>query len=77
LRSKEIEKILLWHQRNKFGSGSASVYELGLLDDFLKLPHEKVDHLTGQGMPDCNVGTNRVDGRSLLLECRILGRGPC
>ena len=30
------------------------MYELGLLDDFLKLPHQKVDHLTAQ------VGDERV-----------------
>jgi 2-polyprenyl-6-methoxyphenol hydroxylase-like FAD-dependent oxidoreductase len=30
------------------------MYELSLLDEFLKLPHEKVDHLTGQ------IGAERI-----------------
>jgi 2-polyprenyl-6-methoxyphenol hydroxylase-like FAD-dependent oxidoreductase len=47
--------------------------ELGLIDDFLKLPHEKVDHLTGQ------IGETRVtmaDFSHLPTRCRFIALMP-
>ncbi len=49
------------------------MYELGLLEDFLKLPHEKVDHLTGQ------VGAERVtiaDFTHLPTRCKFVALMP-
>src|SRR5450631_1705044 len=45
------------------------IHELGLLDEFLKLPHEKVDHLTGQ------IGDERVtiaDFSHLPTTCKFV-----
>ncbi len=45
------------------------MYELGLLEEFLKLPHEKVDHLTGQ------IGAERVtiaDFSHLPTHCKFI-----
>src|SRR5271167_3079992 len=45
------------------------MYELGLLDDFLKLPHQKVDHLTAQ------IGDERVrmvDLTHLPTHCKYI-----
>jgi 2-polyprenyl-6-methoxyphenol hydroxylase-like FAD-dependent oxidoreductase len=47
--------------------------ELGLLDEFLKLPHEKVDHLTGQ------IGDARVtiaDFSHLPTRCKFIALMP-
>ena len=49
------------------------MYELGLLDEFLKMPHEKVDHLTGQ------IGTERItiaDFSHLPTHCRFIALMP-
>ena len=49
------------------------MYELGLVDEFLKLPHEKVDHLTGY------IGATRVtlaDFSHLPVHCRFLALIP-
>jgi 2-polyprenyl-6-methoxyphenol hydroxylase-like FAD-dependent oxidoreductase len=49
------------------------MYELGLLDEFLKLPHEKVDHLTGL------IGADRVtiaDFSHLPTHCRFIALMP-
>src|SRR5512139_2726207 len=49
------------------------MYELGLLDEFLKLPHEKVDHLTGQ------IGAERItiaDFSHLPTHCRFIALMP-
>jgi 2-polyprenyl-6-methoxyphenol hydroxylase-like FAD-dependent oxidoreductase len=47
--------------------------ELGLLEEFLKLPHEKVDHLTGQ------IGADRVtiaDFSHLPTHCKFIALMP-
>jgi 2-polyprenyl-6-methoxyphenol hydroxylase-like FAD-dependent oxidoreductase len=47
--------------------------ELGLIDEFLKLPHEKVDHLSGQ------IGAERVtiaDFSHLPTQCRFVALMP-
>ena len=49
------------------------MYELGLLDEFLKMPHEKVDHLTGQ------IGAERItiaDFSHLPTHCRFIALMP-
>jgi 2-polyprenyl-6-methoxyphenol hydroxylase-like FAD-dependent oxidoreductase len=49
------------------------IHELGLLDEFLKLPHEKVDHLTGQ------IGDERVtiaDFSHLPTTCKFVALMP-
>ena len=49
------------------------MYELGLLDDFLKLPHQKIDHLTAQ------VGDERVrmvDLTHLPTRCKYIALMP-
>jgi len=49
------------------------MFELGLLDDFLKLPHQKVDHLTAQ------VGDERVrmiDLTHLPTRCKYIALMP-
>ncbi len=49
------------------------MYELGLLDDFLKLPHQKVDHLTAQ------VGEERirmVDLSHVPTHCKYIALMP-
>ena len=49
------------------------MYELGLVDEFLKLPHEKVDHLTGY------IGASRAtlaDFSHLPVHCRFLALIP-
>jgi 2-polyprenyl-6-methoxyphenol hydroxylase-like FAD-dependent oxidoreductase len=49
------------------------IYELGLLDDFLKLPHQKVDHLTAQ------VGDERVrmvDLTHVPTRCKYVALMP-
>jgi len=49
------------------------MYELGLLDEFLKLPHQKVDHLTAQ------VGDERVrmiDLTHLPTRCKYVALMP-
>ena len=49
------------------------MYELGLVDEFLKLPHEKADHLTGY------IGATRVtlaDFSHLPVHCRFLALIP-
>ncbi len=49
------------------------MYELGLLDDFLKLPHQKLDHLTAQ------VGDQRVrmvDLTRLPTRCKYIALMP-
>jgi 2-polyprenyl-6-methoxyphenol hydroxylase-like FAD-dependent oxidoreductase len=49
------------------------MYELGLLDDFLKLPHQKVDHLTAQ------IGDERVrmvDLTHLPTHCKYIALMP-
>jgi 2-polyprenyl-6-methoxyphenol hydroxylase-like FAD-dependent oxidoreductase len=49
------------------------IYELGLLDTFLKLPHQKVETLTGQ------VGAERlamVDFRHLPTHCKYIALMP-
>ncbi len=49
------------------------MYELGLVDEFLKLPHEKADHLTGY------IGATRVtlaDFSHLPMHCRFLALIP-
>ena len=49
------------------------MYELSLLDEFLKLPHEKVDHLTGQ------IGAERVtiaDFSHLPTHCQFIALMP-
>jgi 2-polyprenyl-6-methoxyphenol hydroxylase-like FAD-dependent oxidoreductase len=45
------------------------MYELGLIDEFLKLPHEKVDHLTGK------IGAKSItmaDFSHLPVHCKFL-----
>jgi 2-polyprenyl-6-methoxyphenol hydroxylase-like FAD-dependent oxidoreductase len=45
------------------------MYELGLIDEFLKLPHEKVDHLTGK------IGAQSItmaDFSHLPVHCKFL-----
>ena len=49
------------------------MYELGLLDEFLKLPHQKVGHLTGK------IGTHSVtmaDFSHLPTRCKFLALMP-
>jgi 2-polyprenyl-6-methoxyphenol hydroxylase-like FAD-dependent oxidoreductase len=49
------------------------MHELGLLDEFLKLPHEKVDHISGQ------IGAERVtlaDFSHLPTRCRFIALMP-
>jgi 2-polyprenyl-6-methoxyphenol hydroxylase-like FAD-dependent oxidoreductase len=49
------------------------IYELGLIDEFLKLPHEEVDHLTGK------IGATSVtlaDFSHLPVHCRFLALMP-
>jgi 2-polyprenyl-6-methoxyphenol hydroxylase-like FAD-dependent oxidoreductase len=49
------------------------MYELGLLDDFLKLPHQKIEHLAGQ------VGAERVemaDFTHLPTHCKYIALMP-
>jgi 2-polyprenyl-6-methoxyphenol hydroxylase-like FAD-dependent oxidoreductase len=49
------------------------MYELGLLDDFLKLPHQKIEHLSGQ------VGAERVemaDFTHLPTHCKYIALMP-
>jgi 2-polyprenyl-6-methoxyphenol hydroxylase-like FAD-dependent oxidoreductase len=49
------------------------MYELGLLDEFLALPHHKVDHLTGQ------IGDSRVtiaDFSHLPTRCKFVALMP-
>jgi 2-polyprenyl-6-methoxyphenol hydroxylase-like FAD-dependent oxidoreductase len=49
------------------------MHELGLLDEFLKLPHQKVDHLTGQ------IGDDRVtiaDFSHLPTRCKFIALMP-
>src|SRR5512140_645916 len=49
------------------------MYELGFIDEFLKLPHEKVDHLAGQ------IGADRVtiaDFSHLPTHCRFVALMP-
>jgi 2-polyprenyl-6-methoxyphenol hydroxylase-like FAD-dependent oxidoreductase len=49
------------------------MYELGLLDEFLKMPHEKVDHLSGQ------IGAERItiaDFSHLPTHCRFIALMP-
>jgi len=49
------------------------MYELGLLEEFLKLPHQKVDHLTGQ------VGDQRVrmiDLTHVPTRCKFVALMP-
>src|SRR5207344_2735589 len=49
------------------------MYELGLLDEFLKLPHQRVETLTGQ------VGTEHlqfVDFRQLPTHCKFVALMP-
>jgi 2-polyprenyl-6-methoxyphenol hydroxylase-like FAD-dependent oxidoreductase len=49
------------------------IYELGLLDEFLQLPHEKVDHIAGQ------IGTQRViiaDFSHLPTHCQFIALMP-
>ena len=49
------------------------MYELGLLDDFLKLPHQKLDHLTAQ------IGNERVrmvDLTHLPTHCKYIALMP-
>ncbi|MGZ3412197.1 MAG: FAD-dependent oxidoreductase [Xanthobacteraceae bacterium] len=49
------------------------MYELGLLEEFLKLPHEKVDHLAGQ------IGADRItiaDFSHLPTHCRFIALMP-
>ncbi|MGB7101339.1 MAG: FAD-dependent oxidoreductase [Xanthobacteraceae bacterium] len=49
------------------------MYELGLLDDFLKLPHQKLDHLTAQ------IGNERVrivDLTHLPTRCKYIALMP-
>ena len=49
------------------------MYELGLLDDFLKLPHQKLDHLTAQ------IGDERVrmvDLTHLPTHCKYIALMP-
>jgi 2-polyprenyl-6-methoxyphenol hydroxylase-like FAD-dependent oxidoreductase len=49
------------------------MYELGLLDDFLKLPHQKVETLTGQ------VGAEHltmIDFRHLPTHCKFIALMP-
>ena len=49
------------------------MYELGLLDEFLKLPHREVDHLAGQ------VGADRVtiaDFSHLPTHCKFVALMP-
>jgi 2-polyprenyl-6-methoxyphenol hydroxylase-like FAD-dependent oxidoreductase len=47
--------------------------ELGLIDDFLNLPHEKVDHLTGQ-IGDVSVAI--ADFSRLPTHCRFIALMP-
>ena len=47
--------------------------ELGLIDDFLKLPHERVDHLTGQ-IGDAHVAI--ADFSHLPTHCRFIALMP-
>jgi len=47
--------------------------ELGLIDDFLKLPHEKVDHLSGQ-IGDAHVAI--ADFSHLPVHCRFIALMP-
>jgi 2-polyprenyl-6-methoxyphenol hydroxylase-like FAD-dependent oxidoreductase len=49
------------------------MHELGLLDEFLKLPHQEVDHLTGQ------IGDERLtiaDFRHLPTRCKFIALMP-
>jgi 2-polyprenyl-6-methoxyphenol hydroxylase-like FAD-dependent oxidoreductase len=49
------------------------MYELGLLDDFLKLPHQKIEHLTAQ------IGDQRmrmVDLTHLPTRCKYIALMP-
>ncbi len=49
------------------------IYELGLLDEFLKLPHQKIETLTGQ------VGDERVvmaDFTHLPTHCKFIALMP-
>ncbi len=49
------------------------IYELGLLDDFLKLPHEKLDRITGQ------IGAEPVtlaDFSHLPTHCKFIALMP-
>ena len=49
------------------------MHELGLLDEFLKLPHERVDHLSGQ------IGADRVaiaDFSHLPTHCKFIALMP-
>jgi 2-polyprenyl-6-methoxyphenol hydroxylase-like FAD-dependent oxidoreductase len=49
------------------------MYELGLLDEFLKLPHEKLDHITGQ------IGAEAVtmaDFSHLPTHCKFIALMP-
>jgi 2-polyprenyl-6-methoxyphenol hydroxylase-like FAD-dependent oxidoreductase len=49
------------------------MHELGLLDEFLKLPHEKVDHLSGL------IGSDRIaiaDFSHLPAHCRFIALMP-
>jgi 2-polyprenyl-6-methoxyphenol hydroxylase-like FAD-dependent oxidoreductase len=49
------------------------MYELGLLDDFLKLPHQKVEALTGQVGAD---HIDLVDFRHLPTHCKYIALMP-
>jgi 2-polyprenyl-6-methoxyphenol hydroxylase-like FAD-dependent oxidoreductase len=49
------------------------IYELGLLDEFLRLPHEKIDHIAGQ------IGAERVtiaDFSHLPTHCQFIALMP-
>ena len=49
------------------------MYELGLLEEFLKVPHDKVDHLSGQ------IGADRItlaDFSSLPTHCKFIALMP-
>lgn len=49
------------------------IYELGLLDEFLRLPHEKIDHIAGQ------IGAERVtiaDFSHLPTRCQFIALMP-
>jgi 2-polyprenyl-6-methoxyphenol hydroxylase-like FAD-dependent oxidoreductase len=49
------------------------IYELGLIDEFLKLPHEEVDHLTGKiGATSATL----ADFSHLPVHCRFLALMP-
>ena len=49
------------------------MHELGLLDEFLKVPHDKVDHLTGQIGPE---HVTIADFSHLPTKCKFLALMP-